>query len=86
MPRPSTIKDGGFGLDFKKNEVTKMAIEGWCGKPCGSCDSSCALDEEMLCSPDCENLNPDGIRNGAACNLCGCDAFKTNNGDEHYEL
>lgn len=57
-----------------------MAIDGWCGMPCGDCTSSCALDERMPCSPDCENLNPDGTRNIAACVLDGCDAYEFNIG------
>lgn len=85
MPKPLTIWGGRCGQDFKKDEVNKMAIDGWCGKPCGACDSSCALDEQLPCSPDCENLNPNGTRNIVACSLSGCDAYEVNIGDYVFD-
>ena len=85
MPRPLIIKDVRFGQDFKKDEVIIMAIDGWCGKPCSSCNSSCTLDKQIPCSPNCENLNPDGTRNAAACGFGGCDAYELNIGSYVFD-
>ena len=51
-----------------------MAHKDWCGKPCGECIEPCYLDESMSCSPDCENLLPEGIRNEQRCCETECDA------------
>ena len=51
-----------------------MAHNDWCGKPCSDCGDPCKLDQEIPCSPDCENLNPDGSRKTEQCNEAGCDA------------
>lgn len=51
-----------------------MAHKDWCGKSCADCENPCALDENMPCSPDCENLNPDGTRAVLKCNAARCDA------------
>lgn len=37
-----------------------MAHNDWCGKPCAVCEHPCKLDESMPCSPDCDNLGPNG--------------------------
>ena len=52
-----------------------MAHDNRCGKPCGECVDSCALDESIPCSPDCENLLSDGIRNEKGCRKAECDAY-----------
>ena len=52
-----------------------MAHKDWCGKPCSDCETSCGLDESMPCSPDCENLLPDGTPNREDCLRIGCDAL-----------
>lgn len=31
-----------------------------CKKSCCDCDTSCPLDRELACSPDCDYLSPDG--------------------------
>lgn len=54
-----------------------MAHKDWCNKPCSECTTSCRLDESMPCSPDCENLNPDGSRRIKKCKEAGCDAYTT---------
>lgn len=59
-----------------------MAHKNWCGKPCCECETSCALDEAIPCSPDCEALNPDGSRNKEMRKASGCDAII----DEEAEL
>ena len=51
-----------------------MAHKDWCGKPCADCKDPCALDESMLCSPDCEALFADGTRDEEKCDRAGCDA------------
>lgn len=56
-------------------EVIIMAHKGWCGKPCVDCITSCALDESIPCSPDCDNLFSNGNRDIAKCNHAGCDAI-----------
>jgi len=33
-----------------------MSIKKSCSKKCCDCSTSCRLDEEIPCSPDCENL------------------------------
>jgi len=37
----------------------------WCGKPCAYCATEehvdCIIDNEIPCSPDCENLDGDDI-------------------------
>ena len=48
----------------------------WCGKPCCDCETSCEIDEEIPCSPDCEALNEDGSRDIARCIDSGCDAYE----------
>lgn len=52
-----------------------MAHELWCGKPCCDCTAPCKLDTLIPCSPDCENLKPNGSRNVKDCNASGCDAM-----------
>lgn len=42
----------------------------WCGRCCASCDTSCALDESMACSPDCPELSADGEPVGETCKIC----------------
>ena len=38
-----------------------MALSGYCGKRrCSGCPDICRLDEQIPCSPDCENLMEDG--------------------------
>lgn len=51
-----------------------MAHINWCGERCADCTKICGLDESMPCSPDCENLSPDGIPNTVECQKC--DAFE----------
>jgi hypothetical protein len=51
-----------------------MAHKDWCGKPCGECKKPCKLDEEIPCSPNCENLNNDGTRKIKSCQESRCDA------------
>ena len=51
-----------------------MAHRDWCGRDCGECENPCALDESMLCGPNCENLSPDGEPDPVKCK--GCDAYK----------
>lgn len=46
----------------------------WCGKKCENCRTSCSLDEELYCSPDCEFLGEDGEMNFQTCH--DCDAWK----------
>ena len=46
----------------------------WCGKKCENCRTSCSLDEELYCSPDCEFLSEDGEMNFQTCH--DCDAWK----------
>ena len=47
----------------------------WCGKDCSECQTSCALDESMPCSPDCEFLGKDGdVVDYHNCLKSGCDA------------
>lgn len=58
-----------------------MAHNDWCGKACGECDSPCALDRNISCSPDCGGLNEDGTRNAGLCTESGCDAFATTEGE-----
>lgn len=60
------------GLLFFMKGVSDMSIKRWCGRSCADCLNPCALDASISCWPDCENLNPDGTRNTAACE--GCDA------------
>lgn len=48
----------------------------WCGKPCCDCETSCEIDEEIPCSPDCDALNEDGSRDIARCIDSGCDAYE----------
>ena len=48
----------------------------WCGKPCSECKTSCALDESMPCSPNCELLGEDGqTLNYLECLAAGCDVI-----------
>ncbi|MDR0286653.1 MAG: hypothetical protein LBI03_02945 [Clostridiales bacterium] len=48
----------------------------WCGKPCGKCQTSCAVDESIPCSPDCELLDEDGtIKDYKKCLENGCDTL-----------
>ena len=42
----------------------------WCGKPCKNCKHPCQLDEEIYCSPDCENLGPNGEMDPIKCRAC----------------
>ena len=60
-----------------------MAHINWCGNPCADCVDVCTLDESIPCSPDCENLFPDGSYNIAKCINSGCDAIMMNH--ESYE-
>lgn len=49
----------------------------WCGKTCGECQTSCALDESMPCSPDCEALAEDGwMIDYRHCLEAGCDVIQ----------
>ncbi|MDR0287536.1 MAG: hypothetical protein LBI03_07535 [Clostridiales bacterium] len=50
----------------------------WCGKrPCGECRTSCAVDESMPCSPDCERLDKNGIiTDYRKCLESGCDVIQ----------
>lgn len=59
-----------------------MAHELWCGKPCWKCNYPCKLDRSSPCSPDCENLNPDGTPDKEKCMAEGCDAYEW---EEYYE-
>jgi len=52
-----------------------MAHMDWCGKPCGECLNPCKLDESIPCSPDCENLLPDGTPETTKCREAECDAI-----------
>jgi hypothetical protein len=52
-----------------------MAHKLWRGKECCDCEHPCKLDEQIPCSPDCENLNPNGSRKVAKCKAARCDAF-----------
>jgi len=52
-----------------------MAHKDWCGRPCSDCQNHCRLDEEIPCSPDCENLNEDGSRETESCKGAECDAI-----------
>ena len=42
----------------------------WCGKSCSDCETSCALDESIPCSPDCEFLGENGETTCDACQEC----------------
>ena len=55
-----------------------MAHNEWCGKPCSGCIDSCKLDESIPCSPDCENLLPDGGRDVINCREAECDVETSN--------
>lgn len=57
-----------------------MPHKDWCGKQCGECESPCALDESMPCSPSCENINADGTRNYNQCHKEKCDAIAQEQG------
>ena len=50
-----------------------MAHRDWCGKSCGDCIVPCALDMSIPCSPNCENLFPNGTINIVECFHAGCD-------------
>ncbi|MCL1855876.1 MAG: hypothetical protein FWF86_09095 [Clostridia bacterium] len=48
----------------------------WCGKPCSECETLCALDESMPCSPNCDKLSEEGQpMNLRECLEHGCDAI-----------
>jgi len=48
----------------------------WCGQECGSCQTSCALDESMPCSPCCELLGDEGQTiDYRKCLDAGCDVI-----------
>ena len=48
----------------------------WCGTACSECQTSCALDESIPCSPDCALLNSDGDPEDLReCLRSGCDAI-----------
>lgn len=48
----------------------------WCNNgKCSECESLCHLDEEIPCSPDCENLTSTGKRIISKCIEAGCDAI-----------
>ncbi|KNZ70313.1 hypothetical protein Tfer_0873 [Thermincola ferriacetica] len=51
-----------------------MAHKDWCGEDCSICKTSCGLDEAIPCSPDCDNLGPNGETNSEECQ--NCDAFE----------
>jgi len=53
-----------------------MAHIKWCGNPCAECNDPCALDQSMPCSPDCENLTSEGLRDTEKCTQAGCDAIE----------
>ncbi len=52
-----------------------MPHKKWCGNPCFKCESPCNLDQNILCSPDCSNLSPDGKMDTTCTD---CDAYKLN--------
>lgn len=50
-----------------------MAHGLWCGLSCSECSETCALDESMACSPDCDAIDP--VTNERDASKCaGCDA------------
>lgn len=51
-----------------------MAHAEWCGKPCGECENPCWVDFAIPCSPDCENLRPDGTVDHEKCK--GCEVYE----------
>ena len=62
--------------DLESERMMNMH-EDWCGKACGDCKMSCALDESMPCSPCCELLGDDGgPMDHAKCLKAGCDAIE----------
>lgn len=51
-----------------------MAIKGYCGKrKCCDCHTVCLLDEQIPCSPDCENLTEDGMIQIEECLKAKCE-------------
>lgn len=42
----------------------------WCGKPCADCKHPCRLDNDIPCSPDCENLGANGETDCHECQKC----------------
>jgi hypothetical protein len=51
-----------------------MAHSQWCGKKCSECETSCSVDEDMGCSPDCEAINPKtNLHDIEICINCGAD-------------
>ena len=52
-----------------------MAIKGHCGGGCGEC-RGCRLDKMIPCSPNCENLTPDGMINIDGCLRSKCEEVK----------
>lgn len=54
-----------------------MAHNKWCGKQCCECNNPCEVDLEMLCSPDCEAINPKtNLPDRTACISCGADLIE----------
>lgn len=51
-----------------------MAHAEWCGKPCCECINPCWIDQMLPCSPDCENLQPDGTADQEKCR--GCEVYE----------
>lgn len=48
----------------------------WCNNgECAECISRCSLDERIPCSPDCNNVTPEGKILISKCMESGCDAF-----------
>lgn len=48
----------------------------WCGKPCAECEKPCALDENMPCSPDCDEFGF-GVGEPKCGDICKeCDALR----------
>lgn len=54
-----------------------MAIKGYkCKQKCSECKKDCSLDQQIPCSPDCENLTEDGKIKIRGCLESGCDEVK----------
>lgn len=54
-----------------------MAHSKWCGKNCFVCSNPCEVDLNMLCSPDCEAINPStNLPDRKVCVGCGADLIE----------
>ena len=49
----------------------------WCGKICCDCKKTCNLDEQIPCSPDCENITEDGFIKVKECLESGYDEIRS---------